>query len=148
MFGRYISPLVFQTNRGMDLALQKDEEEKIDKRRGFAYLIVLVGFLLISASVIVYPPLKLHVIVFVIFFVLGLTGLILGLYILVKTKPEPEQGEEYDDDIPDESVDFDDWAKQAPKETYKSERPDPEQYRPKKQYKAFPTRKEEKKDDD
>jgi hypothetical protein len=126
--------------------LEEDEEKLIDNKRLFAYILVFVGFLLLSFSIIVYLPLKFHVVVFAIFFVLGLIGVVCGLYILVKTKPEPEKGEEYDEEIPDESVDFNDWAKQASKETYKSERPDPSQYKPKKEYKAFPAvKKEEKK---
>ena len=124
--------------------MEEDEEKLIENNRLFAYILVFVGFLLISASIIVYLPMKLHVIVFVIFFVLGLAALIGGLYILVKTKPEPEKGEEYDEEIPDESVKFDDWAKEASKETFKSERPDPSQYKPKKEYKAFPTKTEKK----
>ena len=50
---------------------------------------------------------------------------------------------------PDPNKDFDDWAKEKSVDTYKSERPDPTQYKPKKQYKSFPgAKKEEKKQDD
>ena len=117
-----------------------DEEKLIDNKRLFAFILAGLGFVFICLSVVFYLPLKMHVVLFVIFFILGLSSLILGLYILVKTKPVPPPKEEYDETVPDSSVEFDDWAKTAPVNTLKSERPDPSQYKKKKEYKAFPVK--------
>jgi hypothetical protein len=139
-----------------DGPLEEDEEKKIDKGRLAAGITAFVGFLLMAFSIVVLLMLKLHVIFFVVCFALGLFGFVLGLYILVRTKPPaPEKGEVYDEDVPHSSVDFDDWTSQRSVNTFKSERPDPEQYKPKKKYKAFPVldkeekkKEEEEKEDD
>jgi len=120
--------------------VDEEDEKPLDKRRVAAALIALFGALLLPFSVVALLQLRWHIVVFVILFVLGMAGLFLGLYILVKTKPEAPKGEEYDEEVPHSDVDFDDWAKTRSVNTYKSERPDPSQYKAKKQYKAFPVK--------
>jgi len=129
---------------------EKEDRPKIEKHRLFAFIITGVGFVMFCLAIVIYLQQGAQILVFVILAVLGIAFVILGLYILVKTKPPaPKKAEEYDEEIPDSKVDFDDWASQKSVETYKSERPDPTQYKPKKEYKAFPAiKKEEKKSSD
>jgi hypothetical protein len=117
----------------------------VEQKRVVGVVLTILGFFITVAAALGYSLVNMHPIVFIIGFALGIFLFGFGLYILVKTKPEPEKGEEYDEEIPDESVDFDDWAKKASVETFKSERPDPSQYKPKKEYKAFPSLKKDEK---
>lgn len=130
--------------------MDNDDTEPMDGRRVFAFVLLALGLFTILASIVTFL-MKMHILVFIIVMVLGLVWLFIALYILVRTKPEPPKNEEeFDVEHPDTTKDFDEWAKEASTNTYKSERPDPSQYKPKKQYKAFPGagKSEEKKEDE
>jgi hypothetical protein len=128
--------------------VEKNEGKKITNTRLFAFIITGVGFLLLAFSIVTLLQLKLHILIFTGVFLVGFACLSAGLYVLVKTKPEPTVKEEFDEEIPDTDTSFDDWSKQKSVNTFKSERPDPSQYKQKKEYKAFPSQKKDDEDEE